>query len=254
LLPSFLIIGSQKAGTTSLYRHLIKHKHIISASTKETHFFSNNFFKGISWYRSQFNLSQIEKENKQEYMACEATPYYMFHPLAPMRIAEILPHIKTIILLRNPIDRAYSHFNHIVKLGYEKLSFEDAILAESKRLEGEIEKIRKGEQSFNHQYFSYISRGHYAEQIEQWWKLFPKSNTMIIKSEDFFSDPQSVLNKIFNFLDLTKKKIDKFDILNEGKYQPMKLSTRLRLTDYFKPHNKWLYKLLDQNFHWDNEK
>jgi len=251
LLPKFLIIGTQRAGTTSLYQYLIQHQEILPSKIKETHFFSNNFHKGLSWYESQFSFPQDSPVNHQNSITGEATPYYIFHPLSPKRIAKIIPDVKIIILLRNPVDRAYSHYNHIVKLGHENLSFEDAIKIESERLEGEEKKILEGNYSFNHQHFSYISRSRYVDQLRVWLKLFPKNHIMIIKSEEFFDKPENILSKVFSFLKLSNMNFKKFEKFNEGEYKPIDSTTKEKLINYFKPYNEQLYNLLGKNFHWD---
>ncbi|MEJ2557594.1 MAG: sulfotransferase domain-containing protein, partial [Anaerolineae bacterium] len=119
VLPDFLIIGAQKCGTDSLFRYLGGHPCIKLASSKEAHYFDLKFDKGINWYRSHFPLIpykySVKRLRKQDLITGEATPYYLFHPHAPGRAAAIVPHVKLIVLLRNPADRAYSHYNHEVK-------------------------------------------------------------------------------------------------------------------------------------------
>ena len=117
-LPDFIIIGCQRGGTTSLYNYITSHPDVEPASQKELHFFDYNFDKGLDWYKDQFPDNKITGET---------SPYYIIHPHAPRRIAQAKPDVKILILLRNPGDRAYSHYNLEVKIGHEKLSFEDAI-------------------------------------------------------------------------------------------------------------------------------
>src|SRR5579885_2674785 len=128
LLPDFIIIGTQRGGTTSLYAYLGQHPQIAPAVIKEVHFFDNNYERGVGWYRTQFPFL-IEKSiakniGQQNFITGEASPYYLFHPHVPERAAKVVPGAKLIVLLRNPIDRAYSHYYHEVELGHEKLSFE----------------------------------------------------------------------------------------------------------------------------------
>ena len=130
-LPNFLIIGAQRCGTTTLYNQLVSHPDISPATTKELHYFDINFSKGIQWYKEQFNDERI---------IGEASPYYIFHPLCPKRIFDIIPEVKIIVLLRNPVERAYSHYWHEIRLGKENLSFEDAISEESSRIKNESKK------------------------------------------------------------------------------------------------------------------
>jgi len=245
--PNFLIIGAQRCGTTSMYNYLIQNPRINSASSKEIHFFDNNFQKGLEWY-----LKQFPPEDSQ-IITGEATPYYIFHPLAPERISKNFPKVKIIILLRDPIKRAYSHYWHEKRLGFEKLSFVDAIKEETKRLEGEVEKILEDKKyySFNHQNYSYLKRGIYWEQIDRWYKLFPKENFCIIRSEDFYEKPQEIVNKTEIFLNVPIYSRRNFETFNKGDYLDMDERTLAELKQFFKPHNEKLYKILNRNMNWE---
>jgi len=242
-LPDFLIIGVQRGGTSSLYNYLISHPKITPATQKEIHFFDYNFHKGVTWYKSQF---------KKEGICGEASPYYIFHPHAPKRIVNLIPTIKMIILLRNPVDRAYSHYNHELRLGIENLPIEDAIKQESKRLDNETKKIIADESyySFNHQHFSYLTRGIYVEQLKKWITMFSKEQILLIKSEDFFQNPLGVTNNVFNFLELEPLNQIPDTIFNRNTNPPMKNEMREYLNEYFRIPNQRLYKLIGKNFGW----
>jgi len=178
--PQFIILGVQKGGTNSLYHYLCQHPQIVAATKKEIHFFSLNYAQGLDWYKSQFSP---EADGKY-LLTGEGSPYYLFHPLVPQRLYESFPETRLIVLLRNPVDRAISHYYWQVKLGYESLSLEDAIHTEPQRLAGELEKISENPTyySFHHQHYSYLSRGMYAEQLQRWMKLFPLKQFLIIRS------------------------------------------------------------------------
>src|SRR5690242_6983741 len=149
LLPDFLIIGTQRGGTTSLYHYLEAHPCIGPSTTKEIHFFDRRVNKGIAWYRGHFPTRiekyYVERLHGRAFITGEASPSYLFHPHVPRRIAKVLPHTKLIILLRNPIDRAYCQYYHSLELGYETLSFEEAIQGEEERTAREREKMLKDE-------------------------------------------------------------------------------------------------------------
>ena len=144
-MPDFLIIGTQRGGTTSLYNYLLARPQIAAATRKEVHFFDNNFHRGIPWYRAHFpSLIQgdmAETIRGQRFITGEASPYYLFHPHAPARAALVVPKAKLIVLLRNPVDRAYSHYCRMVKKGRETLSFEDALAQEEIRTRGEGQRL-----------------------------------------------------------------------------------------------------------------
>jgi len=255
LLPDFIVIGGQKCGTTSFYKNLIKHPNVIPCIKKQVHFFDLNFLKGQSWYRAhfptKFNKYLKEKMKREEFVTGEASPYYIFHPHVPKRIYGAIPQVKLIALLRNPVDRAYSHHNKRFKDGTEKLTFEKAIEKEEDRIKDELKKMEINEHYSSEKYrvFSYLSRGRYAEQLERWIKYFPLENMLIIKSEDFFSDPKDVFNRVSNFLNISKCRM-KFKKFNVGHYTGMDNKMRKRLIEYYDPHNQKLFNLIGLKFDW----
>jgi len=260
LLPDFIIIGAQKSGTTSLYNYLIKHPCIGSSIWKEVNFFDINFRKGIAWYRAHFpsllHKYYVEQIRKQNFVTGEKTPDYIFYPYAPKRILETVPRVKLIVLLRNPVERAYSHYRHEVRLGVETLPFEKAIEREEKRLRGEMEKMLEDENYYSYKYrdYSYLTKGIYADQLKTWMKLFPKEQILIMKSEDFFNNPSTIFKRVLEFLNLPSWEPKKYRKHNVGwLLGKMNATTRNRLFDYFEPHNQRLYKYLGVNFGWDKQ-
>jgi|SRR5690242_3518862 len=123
ILPHFLIIGAQRCGTTSLFEYLARHPDVAPPSAKELHFFDSEYHKGDAWYRERF------PSLRNGFITGEATPYYIFHPHTPTRVRDWNSKVKLIVLLRNPVDRAYSHYHHEVRLGTESLDFETALVA-----------------------------------------------------------------------------------------------------------------------------
>lgn len=268
LLPDFIIIGVQKGGTTSLYKYLIQYPCVASAFAKEVHFFDNhtrahNFGKGMAWYRSHFVYGLYRSYNKlvhkQDLITGEASPDYIFDLHAPRRIAATMPGVKLIALLRNPIDRAYSHYLHNVRaphdMGRETLPFEEAIAKEEDRLRGEREKMLQDESyfSYNYMHYSYLSRGIYADQLKTWFDLFPREQILVLRSEDFFANPGTIFKQVLEFLKLQVWELAEYKAYNTRKEgtDGMNPATRERLVDYFKPHNQRLYQLLNINFDWD---
>ena len=258
MLPNFLIIGVQRGGTTSLYKYITKHPKIIPALKKEIHFFDIKFQKGISWYQSQFKQNLFftllyKKKKFEDSITGEASPYYIYHPHVPKRISKIIPDVKLIVLLRDPIERAFSHYHHERRLGIEKLSFEDAIKEEPKRLSGELEKMLVDENyySFNHQHFSYLERGIYVEQLVRWEKFFPKKQILVLSSNEFYSEPTKICNQVFDFLNLGNYSFDEIKTYNKGKYKSINENTQKMLVEYFTPHNEKLYDFLKRDFNWN---
>lgn len=246
-LPNIIIIGAQKAGTTSLFRYLEQHPQIIGSQPKEVHFFDNNFDLGPLWYRSHFPY-------RSNQLLLEASPYYLCYPYCAQRIYELVPNIKLIALLRNPTERAISHYFHQVRVGAEKLPIFEAISNEEERIGASWEKILTNETYTDraHQRFSYKQRGMYLEQLERYWKYFDPKNFLILNSDRFFSDPEGTLTEIFNFLDVPpvveKINFKRHTIGSNKKEVPAEVYDYLN--EFFKPYNRKLYQHLGEDFGW----
>jgi len=257
MLPSFFIIGAQRSGTTSLYNYLASHPAIASSLMKEVHFFDFRYRKGVLWYRSHFPTLLYQhfprSTRGKSCIAGEASPYYICHPHAPKRIAAALPQAKLIALLRNPVDRAYSHYHHEVRLGFESLSFRDAVEREEERLRGEMERMLADENyySFNHHHFSYLSRGLYADQLSLWFRYLPREQFLIIKSEDFYSNPSGIYRQVTEFLGVHAVELKEYKTYNYADYSVMDPELRDRLIRHFGSHNEQLYEMLGRNLGWD---
>ncbi len=246
-MPNFIIIGTQKGGTTSLYNYLTQHPYIKAAVNKEVHYFDVHFDKGDNWYRSRFPFCG------QDYITGEASPSYIFHPHAPKRIAELTPSVKLIAILRNPVDRAYSHYNHNLRKKRENLAFEVAIEKEGERLSNKLEKMLENEHYFNAKYFhyAYLGRGIYVNQLKRWFESFSEKQVLILNSEDFYADPAVIYSQVLDFLKLPQWGLREYKRFNGLDYQGMNAATRKQLIDYFKPHNQRLYEFLGMSFDWD---
>jgi hypothetical protein len=254
-LPDFLIIGAQKAGTTSLYQYLVRHPDIESATVKEVHFFDLKYGKGLAWY-SRFFPSEGRRQARlaqtKELVTGEATPYYLFHPHVPERVARSLPGIKLIVLLRNPIDRAYSHYHHAVRHGFESLDFEQAIASETDRLAPEIERLTTDDSyhSFVHQRNSYLARGRYIEQLERWAAYFSREAMLILEAEAFFADPGAGVSSVHAFLKVRPWALQNAEAYHVGAYPALNPGTRARLRAHFAPFNERLYEFLAADLGW----
>lgn len=202
VLPNFLCVGTQKAGTTSLHNILIQHSNIYLPKKKETKFFVDDslFEKGLSYYESEF----FSKWNGEKAIG-EVDPDYMYFEYVPERIYGFLgKDIKLIFFLRNPVERAYSHYLMSKGRGIEKLSFLEAVKVERERIHKDF---------FSKSHFSYITRGFYSEQIKRFLRFFPKENMFFaIFEKDFLNDRANLFKKLFNFLDVPEKKEIDFNI------------------------------------------
>jgi hypothetical protein len=239
-LPGFIIIGAQRGGTTSLYNYLTDHPQVGAATRKEVHFFDRYFEKGIDWYRAHF------PKRGEFAIVGEASPYYLFHPEAPQRICTAMPGAKCIALLRNPIDRAYSHYHFKVAKGLETLPFAEAVEREPERLEASDDPMGP---AWRHH--SYLARGAYADQIRRWLTVFPSEQLLILQSEEFYREPQRILHLTQDFLGVDRHEPRQFTIFHDANYPAMDPDVRRRLTDHFAPLNRELYALLGRDFGWE---
>ncbi|MDQ6660254.1 MAG: sulfotransferase domain-containing protein [Chloroflexota bacterium] len=262
LLPDFLVIGTQRGGTTSLYHYLKAHPDIELATTVDTHFFDKKYSKGLGWYRGHFPTTlekyAAERLRKRPFVTGEACSSYLFYPHTPARVAKVLPQVKIIVFLRNPVDRAYSQYFHARELGHEKLSFEESIQDELERTAREREKILRNENYYSNDYMqrSYLSRGIYLDQLQNWMKFFPREQFLLLKTEDYYSDPASTFKKVLTFLNVPEaepqvRKKDFKEYKHNTYYTQMDSALRERLGEYFKPHNAHLCEFLGMNFDWD---
>ena len=251
LLPDLIVIGAQKAGTTSLHTWLAQHPQILPPFEKEVHYFdgglepgTDNFAKGIDWYRAHFP----NKAAATDTIAFETTPLYLFHPLVASRIKEQIPNAKLIAVLRNPVDRAVSHYFHTRRNGGENLSMVDAFAAEEQRLAAAGQDYR----SAGYIRHSYKARGRYAEQLDRYMQLFAREQILIIDSEGLFARPADYMQRIYEFAG-----VDSGYAAGELKARnvaPEKTNAdprvRDELTEYFRPHNRALYDMLGTEFTW----
>ena len=250
-LPDFLVIGAQKAGSTSLYRYLTSHPSIRTPRRKEVHFFDHAYGKGECWYRAQF---PVRLRSASNWLTGEASPYYLFHPHVPQRAARLVPHAKLIVVLRNPVDRAWSHYQHVVTRGYESLSFDAALEREAELIPVEERKMMAMPEyrSLAHERHSYLARGRYFSQLARWLTSFSRDQLFVISSEQMFRSPSAALTECFSFLGLSPFVIDSHEVFKSGVYgDQMGPATRARLIEYFRPHNQHLEQLLGMAFDWD---
>lgn len=245
-LPDFLIIGAQKAGTTSLHDYLCQHSAVAAPVTKEVHFFDNEFQRGSGWYRAHF------RRGEQGALTGESTPYYLFHPLAARRAAEVVPEARLIVVLRDPIDRAFSHHNHELALGFEQLPFEAALEAEAERLRGEEERLIADPRyrSPSHQHHSYLCRGRYAGQLERWFERYGEERILVLGAEDLFARPGAVVREAQDFLGLPPQAPVDLTAKNARSYAPIPPRLRERLAAEFEDDNRRLYRVLGRDFGW----
>jgi Sulfotransferase domain len=254
-LPDFLIIGGKRAASTSLWNHVVRHPSVLPMfpsrqRIKGTSFFTTNWDRGQSWYRSHFALAAHRRVRSRRDgtppITGEATPYYLFHPLAPERAAAVTPDARIVAILRDPVDRAYSHYRERARHGAEMLSFEEALAAEEERLEGEESRIieERGYVSLAHEHLSYVAQGRYASMLERWYAAFPRDQVLVLLNEDFDRDPDEVLARLFAFLGLHRWEPPRLERYNFHPDPSMAPATRAELVERFREDNRRLESLL----------
>jgi hypothetical protein len=185
----------------------------------------------------------------------EASPSYLFHPLAAERVARMLPNARLIALLRNPVDRAFSHYQHEVALGREELSFEDALAQEDERMRGELDRMLRDPTYFSHAWwnYTYAARGRYAEQLERWFAAFPREQLLVLLTDDLAADTASTYRRVLEFLEVEPRGLDSYPRIFEREYGEMDPVTRARLEEEFAEPNLRLTELLGRELPWSKK-
>jgi len=223
---------------------------------KSSHYFYKHYDRGDNWYRSFFPLqtTRVARSvaHKGTAVSGEASPYYLFDPRVPQRVAETLPDAKIIVLLRDPVERAYSHYRERVHEGVEELSFTDAVQAETGRLRGELERMLSEPLYYSepHDWYSYRSRGVYEPQIRSWRQMVPSENLLVIRSEDLYEHPRGTLSSILGFLGLPDLQLKDFPRHNYHPANGMSPQIREELTAFYAPENQKLYELINRDMGW----
>jgi hypothetical protein len=245
--PDFLIIGTQRGGTTSLHAHLGTHPRVSTPSTKELHFVTDRYERGLDWYLGQFPAGLAPGT-----LTGEATPYALYHPLAPQRLRDIAPEAKLIVLLRNPVERAYSHYLLEVARGDELLEFSAALDAEPHRLKGEEARLVQDPmyRSTAHQHYSYAARGDYAPQLDRWFEFFPREQILVLRSEDLYWRSAETYARVAGFLGIEPVIRAPFAVHNQTSGPPLDQRIRKQLSRHFAPLNAGLADFLGWDPGW----
>jgi hypothetical protein len=255
-LPDFLIIGAQKAGTTALFGYLRWHPQVTGPSFKEVSFFDRHYARGEAWYRAHLPARPrhwlVKRRHGRWPSVGEASPSYLFHPLAAERVAELIPEARLIAILRNPVDRAFSHYQHEVALGREPLSFEEALDEEEHRMRGEEERMLRDRSYFSHSWwnYTYVARGRYAEQLERWFAAFSREQLLVLLSEELLEQPAETYARVTDFLGVDRHGLGSYPRIFSRDYEQMSPATRDRLEREFAEPNRRLGELLARELPW----
>ena len=240
---SFLIIGFQKCGTSALNYYLKKHSEIYLPAEKELHFFDNDSYNWASPpYGESFHCHFPDPSGEQ--ICGEATPIYIYWEPCLKRIYQYNKSMRIIVMLRDPVARAYSHWRMEKSRHAESLSFSEAIREGRKRMcvQGGVRR--------QHRVFSYVERGFYAAQIERLFLLFPEENVLFLNMCDLKENPTDVLDDVCDFLGIRQFQVyptAKTIFSHEDRPFPLPKSTDISyLRSLFREDEKKLKKLIDK--------
>ena len=256
-MPDFFIGGIQKGGTTSLYHAITQHPQVIPGKNKEVFYYGTTpvYQKGLNYYKSffasVFYKKLAELKSGKPMLCVDASTNTFDSKEAPARILRDNPRAKMIFILRNPTERAYSHYKMAKKRGWDLADFETALSMEEQRIEeGSTHRLSNKQHNYAYQRLGYKARGVYVDHLKHWLTDFPNEQLLITSSELFFADPANVFNTLCKFLEIDTNVNVKFEKMNEGTNEKMDPKIKLYLDDYFKPHNEALFQLLNRRFDW----
>lgn len=253
--PDFVVLGAQKCGTTALYHCLTQHPQIRMAHGKEeTHYFNKHYWRGDGWYLNHFPIRlSMSRGHDRLPVVGDSTPCYIFNPSVPSKLYRLLPEARFLVLLRDPVERALSHYFHSVRKGHESLALKAAFEAESDRLAGERERIVSDpyyySQVYNH--FSYRLRGLYRDQIDAWLEYFPLERFKFLRSDHFSQAPQETMDEVWDFLGLASYRLNKPRRDNAGAWEAVDNGLVAQLQEYYEEPNRRLAELLGEIFNFN---
>jgi hypothetical protein len=247
-LPTVIIAGAQKAGTTQLYAYLTTHPQLFPASCKEVNYFTTHCRRPVEWYRSQFPFRyRVEAAHGR---TIEASPSYLAVPSALRQLRTVLPDTRIVAVLRDPVARAFSHYQHEKTRGRESRSFAQAVNEELREnsLPPEFGIALRADARPQ---LGYVARGYYALQLELLLDLFPQQHVLVIDSADLFEDTAGTCRRVFEFLELEPQEIRLGKVYNRGYYQErIEPIVAERLRDHYRPYDGLLAELLGRRFSW----
>lgn len=261
-LPDYLIIGSKRGGTTSLYNYLLRHPGVMRMFPSSRDLKSTDYFfrrgKPEAWYRSHFPTDSERRRQADELgyapVCGEASPYYCWDPRVAAFAREVAPEVKSILLMRDPVRRAWSHYQERVQNGVEPLSFLDALDVEDQRLESERTRMAQDPTYYSttFDWYGYRSRGQYVDQVENWQAHFPDGQLLVLRSEDLYSDTQATFDRVCSFLGLPVMEMPTRKTFNATwrTKDDVPADARERLSAHFEPYNARLEQLLGIELGW----
>lgn len=249
--PSFLILGADQAGTTTLWRYLGKHGQVLPSTRRDVGYFGDSHYQGANWYRSHFPMkSTLAAKSRMLDAPCvtaECSNHYLWTAASAPRIQQALPEAKLLVMLRDPVARAVAHHRYNTSVGIERRNFERCISIDLELIE------RLGGESLDGGQFGYVRNGLYGSQLRSWLAHVDRPFMHIVESESFFEDPAAEYHRILEFLGL--------DPLLQNRmpsYRPFREPTELapamrsQLEEVFAADLVGLSDRLGTTFRWDH--
>ena len=247
-LPTTVIIGAQKAGTTQLYAYMVKHPRCYGAAEKEVDYFSKHSKRPVAWYRSRFPWRA--RVLRRQGHVVEASPSYLPTPNALRKMQTVLPNARVIVILRDPVSRAFSHYQHKKTRHLESRNFAEAVEEEIRTNAFPAQwgvALREGARPM----LGYVARGYYALQLELLGKMYRRNRVLVLDSASLFADTAATCNRVFDYMGLEDFDVQPSKVYNRGFYQET-IDPRVaeRLREHYRPYDAMLEELLGQSFGW----
>lgn len=251
--PTFMVIGAPRCGCRVLFDALAQHPRI-KRGAADTGFFDQpaQFGKGTDWYASHFPIALGKKARSGFTQTGECAPTYLLSPATPQQLTKLFPQTKLIVMLRDPVERAWSHYQRARMAGVEDRDLADAIKAEQEWWPDERKKlaVNPTHDSEDTRLRAYLHAGCYAELLERWFEFMPRVRYHIIRTDVFFTDPRRALERVAEFLDVGEFGEWKPPTPTREPYPLIKPEVKDKLSAYYKPHNEALTELLKMRFEW----
>jgi lipopolysaccharide transport system ATP-binding protein len=243
--PSFLIIGGIRCGTTSLIRYLGRHPDVRTPATKEVHYYDWNYHRGSNWYRSWFPIKALRGDSTV--IAGESSPAYLMDPQVPERVAEAMPQTRLILLVRDPVERAHSHYRLRKHRGIETAkTFAEALADEPRRMQSASEPGRRQGIRID----NYFHQGEYAIALDRWLASFDMRQILTVQSARFFADPADGYRRVLEFLDLVPHELGQYKVHNSAPNAAIEPEDREALSERYREPNARFYELIGQDLGW----
>lgn len=257
MVPDFLVIGAQKAGTSSLMSYLQRHGSYLRPLLKDTYFFDRHFRRGLDWYLSFYPSlaakASAEKRASGPVVTGEAATHYMSDPWSPARVHATFGDIKLILLLRDPARRALSHYHHNVRGRLETAPTAlEAFMREPERIAADRRRMEVDPTFYSRNYatYSYLARGQYAEHLRHWLEYFPRERMLIVCSERFFAATDAEFRKICRFIGIADPSTGHYPVAGPRNSSRIDEHALDYARAHFKQHNLALFELLQEQYDW----